>query len=136
MNEETTPDDTSGETGDTSGDTSGETGDTSGETGDTSGDTSGETGDTPGEISVDIDTYYDAVEVLINHQNGTQSAVLLRSFAVEESDLTTQAHLLRRVIGKSLIAMPDGTNNFICHLSDVASITVRRNVTVSYRYTL
>ena len=104
-------------------------GDTSGETGDTSGDTSGE-------ISVDIATYYDAVEVLINQQNGTQRAVLLRSFAVEESDLTHEAHLLRRVIGKSLIAMPDGTNNFVCHLSDVTEITVRRNVTVSYRYTL
>lgn len=101
----------------------------------TSGDTSGQD-DTSGEISVDIDTYYDAVEVVINRRDGTQSAVLLRSFVVEESDLTTQAHLLRRVVGKSLIAMPDGTNNFICHLSDVASITVRRNVTVSYRYTL
>jgi len=46
----------------------------------------------------------------------------LRSFVIEE--------------GKSLIAMPDGTNNFICYLSNVAEIAVRRNVTVSYRYTL
>lgn len=58
----------------TSGDTSGQD--------DTSGDTSGQD-DTSGEISVDIDTYYDAVEVVINRRDGTQSAVLLRSFVVE-----------------------------------------------------
>jgi len=34
-------------------------------------------GDTSGEISVDIATYYDVVEVLINQQTGTQRAVFI-----------------------------------------------------------
>lgn len=83
---------------------------------------------------VEIGTYFNAVEVVYTSSGYNQRTALLRSFAVEESDLTAQASLMRRIVGKSLIAGPDGTFQFICHLNDVDSITVRRNVTISYTY--
>jgi len=82
---------------------------------------------------VEIGTYFNAVEVVYTSL-GNQRTALLRSFSVEESDLTEQASLMRRIVGKSLIAGPDGSFQFICHLNDVDSITVRRNITISYTY--
>lgn len=83
---------------------------------------------------VEIGTYFNAVEVVYTSSGYHQRTALLRSFAVEESNLTAQASLMRRIVGKSLIAGPDGNFQFICHLNDVDSITVRRNVTISYTY--
>lgn len=80
-----------------------------------------------------IGEYANAVEVVYTCQN-QRRVVLLRAFKVEESDLTTQSAILRRIEGKSLIAAPDGSTAFITHLSDVVSITVRPRVTVSYTY--